>query len=470
MSRESNLVKNTFILSIGTFLPKLTALISMPIITGHLTKAEYGTYDLLSTLVSLLLPIVTLQIHSAAFRFLIDCRNDDNSKNQIISSMFFFVIPITVLSLTIVYFCLYHINIQTRVLIVLFLFADIMIITVQQIVRGLSHNLLYSLSSVIQSICNMLLIIFTVAYNGLGLNGVLVSFILATTTGIIVLFFGSGIYKCISLSNFSFDLLKNLLRYSWPMIPNTLSNWILSVSDRMILTFFMGIEAVAVYGVANKIPLLFSVIQGTFIFAWQENASLALKDQDVDKYYSDMFDSIFSILSGIMSILIGITPILFMFLIKGDYADSYPHMPILFMAMFASALSAFLGGIYVAHKRTKSVGLTTILAAITNLAIDLMFIKTIGIYAASISTLLSYSFLSIFRMIDIKTFQQIKYNHRKNCICVLVLIIMCVFCWINKLTLNIINTFIGFTFSFYVNKSIIFALFKGLKKKFLIKG
>ena len=71
MSRGKELAKNTLILFFGTFLPKLSSIITLPIITGGLTKVEYGTYDLIGTLISLLFPIVTLQIHSAAFRFLI---------------------------------------------------------------------------------------------------------------------------------------------------------------------------------------------------------------------------------------------------------------------------------------------------------------------------------------------------------------------------------------------------------------
>ena len=56
MSREGKLAKNTLIISIGTFLPKLASFITLPILTGYLTQVEYGTYDLITILVSLLLP------------------------------------------------------------------------------------------------------------------------------------------------------------------------------------------------------------------------------------------------------------------------------------------------------------------------------------------------------------------------------------------------------------------------------
>ena len=56
MSKKGNLAKSTLILSIGTFLPKLAGFITLPILTGCLTKKEYGTYDLITILVSLYLP------------------------------------------------------------------------------------------------------------------------------------------------------------------------------------------------------------------------------------------------------------------------------------------------------------------------------------------------------------------------------------------------------------------------------
>ena len=48
MKREEKLVKNTLILALGTFFPKLAIFIALPVLTGCLTQAEYGTYELVS--------------------------------------------------------------------------------------------------------------------------------------------------------------------------------------------------------------------------------------------------------------------------------------------------------------------------------------------------------------------------------------------------------------------------------------
>lgn len=467
MNRGKALVKNTFILSFGTFLPKLAGLVTLPIVTAGLTKKEFGTYDLISTLVSLFLPVVTLQIQSAAFRFLIDSRKDEEQTKSIISTIYFFTIPMSFVSLMILFFCLGNISIITRLLICTYFLVDILVLVTQQIARGLSFNEFYSVSAVIQSVINMLLIVWTIKLENLGLIGVLLSFIIGTTIGLIFLFVRVGIIKYLSLERYSFELLKQMLSYSWPMIPNSLSLWVLSVSDRLVLTGFMGLESVAIYAAANKIPHLFSTVQGTFVFAWQENASLALSDSDVEKYYSDMFDKVFCILVGIMALLIGSTPILFMLLIKGDYTESYPQMPILFMGIFFSTLSSFMGGIYVAHKRTKNVGITTMMAAACNLIIDIALVKIIGIYAASFSTLVSYLFLAIYRMHDVKQFQKISYNYSRIIICVSILVLMCVICWINTLHLNILNMLGSVFIAIILNVKLLRDLLKTIRDKML---
>lgn len=465
MNREKALAKNTFIIAIGTFLPKFSSIITLPIITGGLTKAEMGTYDLISTLVSLFLPVATLQIQSAAFRFLIDVREDEKETKRIITNIISFILPTSLIALTILYLCLGNVSPVIRWLICLYFFSDILMLSTQQIVRGLSDNKLYSASSVTISFSNMLLIVLTISVGKQGLVGVLASITIATTIGLILLLVKGHILSRIDLSLLSKKTLLEMLSYSWPMIPNSLSNWVLSFSDRAVLTAFMGLEANAIYSVANKIPALFTTVQGTFVFAWQENASLASKDSDADTYYAEMFDSIFGILVGIMALLIAATPILFWLLIRGDYKEAYYQMPILFMGMLFSSMASFIGGIYVAHKKTRSVGVTTILAAACNLVIDLVFVHKIGIFAASISTLVSYVFLTIYRMVDVQKFQKVKFNTGRFCLLIALLVLMCAICWIDTVALNVLNIILGCIIAVVVNRKIMKSILLTLKNK-----
>ena len=73
------LAKNMLLFSIGNFVPKLLSLVLIPIYTKKLTTVEFGVYDLLTTTIQLLIPILTLDIQDAVMRFSLDdkCNNDD---------------------------------------------------------------------------------------------------------------------------------------------------------------------------------------------------------------------------------------------------------------------------------------------------------------------------------------------------------------------------------------------------------
>ena len=70
-------------------------------------------------------------------------------------------------------------------------------------------------------------------------------------------------------------------------------------------------------------------------------------------------------------------------------------------------------------------GLTTIAAAGVNLVLDLMLINYIGIYAASVSTLMSYFFLSLYRLCDIRKYHQINVKVKNTLMYLSFLIAMC---------------------------------------------
>lgn len=455
MSREGQLAKNTLIISFGTFLPKIINVITLPIITAFLTKVEYGQYDLITTMVILVLPIATLQVQSAAFRFLIDCRNDKAQTKRVITTILLYVSFASIVSVMVIFFALQSITIELRIMVCLYFLVDMLLVIIQQIVRGMSLNKAYSVSTILNSIINLIGIFVAVQYMGKGLLGVLFSMVVASMAAIGFLFWRISLWLYIDWSCFSFDTLKEILSYSWPMIPNNLSNWVLKLSDRLVITAVLGVEANAVYAVANKIPNLFVAIQSTFIYAWQENASLAMNDRDAEDYYSNIFSSVFNILVGIMALAVAATPVMFATLIRGDYSEAYNQMPILFIGMMFSSIASVLGGVYIAHKRTKNVGITTVLAATCNLVIDLACVHLLGITAGSVSTLISYLFLSIYRMVDVQKFQRIKYNYKSILGWLFVICVMCFICEINLFWLNILNCIIGVVVAFISNNKLI---------------
>ena len=464
-NRGKQLVKNSIILSFGTFLPKLLAMFSLPIITASLTKTEFGTYDLICILETLFLPCVTLQIHTAAFRYLIESRNEEDQTNSIITNVIFFIFITSIIALAVLFLCLHQCSFSLKFLICGFFFFDILKTALQQIARGVNQNTKYSISAIINSVVNLTLVILCVGLFNMNLEGVVIALMFSSAIALLFLVAKLDIYKRISIGYWSKSLMLEMIMFSWPMIPNSLSLWAMNLSNRLILTFFLGLEANAIFAVANKIPSLFSVVQSTFTLAWQENASIASEDKDSGAYYSKMFDAVFSLMVGVMALLICATPILFYMLIQGDYAEAYYHMPILFLGVFYNVIVAFLGGIYVAKKATKSVGITTMISAALCVALNLSLIRLIGIYAASISMVISYVFLALYRMRDIKKYVVMTFYWKKIGLCTLMLAIMCALCFVQNMILNVINIVLAIIVAYSLNRALVNKLWTmGLNK------
>lgn len=467
MSREVKLAKNTFILSIGTFFPKLAAFITLPILTACLTKEQYGTYDLITILVSLLLPVTTLLIHAASFRFLIEHKNDKEYAKLYFTNSVSFSVPVSIVSLAVLYFFLPIDSIAIKIWICLYLFFDAMVANVRQITRGMSRNLDYSISAIISAAIKVVFAIILVQILKYELLGAVVTLALSSFVSLLFLIFKIKAYELLDLRLVNRKTIKEMLSYSWPMVPNNMSSWVMSASDRFVVTGFKGLPANAVYAVANKIPNLLGLAQSTFSMAWQENASIASSDEDVGKYYSKMFKVMNNFYTGCLGLIIACTPLLFKLLIRGDYSEAYPQMPVLFLSVFFHCMASFFGGIYIAFKKTRSVGITTVVAALVNLLVDLALIESIGLFAASGSTLISYMLLFFYRMSDVRKIVKIKYDMKAFMLSMLILIIECTLCFINNTYVNIINVCFGVAMFFLLNKEVVGKIIEKLRKKVL---
>ena len=465
MSREKRLVKNSIILLIGQVIPKLTFLVVIPILTAYLTKTEYGTYDLISVLQSLLLPIISVQIQVAAFRYLIENKDNLNEKKKIVSNVFLFIIPVLMLLFIGSMLVLYNYSLLSRLLIGFYLVLELVYGVLGQIARGLLDTKGYSFSGIINSIINLILTVLFIYVFRMGLNGLLLCLCISVAIPSFYLFFKEKMYSLFDPKLKDKQQLKTLLSYSWPMIPLAISMWVINASDRLMISIFLSVEANAVYAVARKLPNIIILVQGSFHTAWTESASLADKDKDSSEYYSRMFDSLFRVVSGLTMIVACLTPMLFAILIKGSYEEAFFQIPILLLSMVFFSLSSFMGGLYTAKKKTKSVGLTTIGAAVINIVIDLALIKTIGLYAASISTLISYIALTVFRMINVRKFIDIKYDMKNLLIILLLTTVSCGLLYFNSIYVYIFNILLSFVCAWLLNKVVIKKVVANILKK-----
>ncbi len=462
--REESLIKNAIVLAFGTFFPKFASFVSLPILTACLTREEYGTYDLVVVLVSLFLPIITLQIHTAAFRFLIDCRDSGHEKERVITNIFAFIIPVSLAALAVLFLVLRDYSYTVRFLICAYFFFDVMANSARQVARGLSLNTAFSISASISAFGQILFVLVFVLWLKKGLIGCMAALIVSEVLSTVFLMLRAGIYKYLKVSSVDSTEIKRLLTYSWPMVPNALSMWVMQVSDRLVVSVFLGVASNAIYAVANKLPSIMTLAQTSIVQAWQENASQTANDKDVGRYYSKTFNMVFGFTAGLLSLLVSLSPLLFKILVKGNYDAAYTQLPILFMSTLFFSMASFLGGIYVAFYKTKCIGITTVVAAALNLVIDISLIRYVGLYAASLSTLLSYIFLFTYRLLDVKKIVNIVYDFKHIAFICVALVLQCFIFWVNTLPLNVANFAISIVFFLIWNRTLVKSMINKLKE------
>ena len=91
MSRIKDLTKNTLIITIGRISTQFITFLLLPLYTSLLSTEEYGTVDLITTLVQLIIPITSLMIDQGVFRYLLNCK-DEKSIKKIVSNGLLFLI------------------------------------------------------------------------------------------------------------------------------------------------------------------------------------------------------------------------------------------------------------------------------------------------------------------------------------------------------------------------------------------
>ena len=129
------------------------------------------------------------------------------------------------------------------------------------------------------------------------------------------------------------------------------------------------------------------------------------------------------------------------------------------------SLAQFLSGILLAQNDTKSIGKTTVLAAIINIVVNMFFMKKCGVIIAAISTLMSYLYLFInrYKLVDMG-------EKFKNILIIIVMTIVYGFIsvivvYINNFIVNIILIFITSILAIILNRELI----EMVLKKFLMK-
>ena len=464
MERNKRLFKTTIIYFIGTFGSKLLVFFLMPLYSAYLSTEQFGTVNLVTNIVPLIGPIFTLQVTETIFRFLCTSKNENEKKSYITNSLIIFALGIIIFILLYIPICV-KIKFQYSYLFIIYFIFNYLSLYLQQVLRGMKKSIDYSVtgvvSTLIQLIVNVLLI------KSIHERSILLATVLGTMVITIYALIRLKFFNYIDLKLFNKDIIKKILNYSLPLVPNQISWWLNGTAGLYILKFVCGTSATGLVSFANKFPSLLMTVNSIFLLAWTENSIYEYDSEDKEKYYSKNLESFSKFLILFSAFLLPIIKVYYEFFISVTYHDSITLVPLMFISMMFNAIASFIGTIYTASMKTKGAFYTTIVAGVVNIVASFILIPIFNIYGYVLSNIISYVTFYITRKRSIDKIVKLQYNYKLYCFPIVVFVISSIIYIKTGIIFNIISLFIQILIIIYMYRKLIYIIIKGLKIKLI---
>ena len=297
-------------------------------------------------------------------------------------------------------------------------------------------------------------------------EGMLIGILLGQVACIIYLLFSLKIFKKIKLCYIEKKLKKELLNYSLPLIPNSISWWIFNSSDRLIVNFMLGLSSVGILAASHKFSGLYITVSNIFHLSWLESTSEHINDKDFKDYFNKMFNIVIFLFVSISLSIIAVMPFVYNLLVDSKFEFGYNLVPIIMIGSIFNVVLAVETAIYVAKKNTKAIANTASVSAIINIIIHICLINFIGLYASVISTALAYLVLCVFRHHDInRKYICIVFDNKKLLYSVILTIIVLSLYYIKLWYLNILMLILVLIFDIIINGKYIKDIYEIILKR-----
>ena len=400
-NRVKYLIKNTAIFTIGNIATKLISFFLIPLYTNVLTTSEYGVVDLVITISTIAVPLLTLNVMEAVMRFNLD-KDVDHDKITKIGIIIFimacmigvFLIPgcecfdiLFGMGKMIYWYCISSAACQ------IFL-SDL---------RGKELLVQYNVGNVLNTLFIAIFNVFFLVFLKLGVKGYLLAYIIANMiVAVYALIIGKG-YKAIFRNLDKFKMFE-MLKYSVVLIPNSFMWWIMNSSDHLMVTSMLGTAANGIYAISYKLPTLISTVTGIFNQAWSYSAIREENAEDINSYTNRIFKYMIGV---IMLVGIGMMTFIKLFLklyVSDNYYVAWKYSSFLIIGCVYSTLATFMSTSYTVHKDSVGFLLSGTFGAIFNIILNWLLIPLIGIYGAAFATCVSYILVFIFRAVHTKKY------------------------------------------------------------------
>ncbi len=197
--------------------------------------------------------------------------------------------------------------------------------------------------------------------------------------------------------HFDRNELETMLRYGVPLIPVSLSMWVLQLADRFFVLHYRSLSELGVYAVGVKLAnLLFLGVTG-FALAWSPlMLELHKRDQAEERAFRGRVLTYVTFALCLGAVVLSVfAREFFLTVTSKSYARAYEVVGLSAGAVVALGInSVTMSGISISRK-TIHFARYAVIAALLNIGLNFVLIPWLGIVGAALATFLSYSALAV---------------------------------------------------------------------------
>jgi O-antigen/teichoic acid export membrane protein len=189
--------------------------------------------------------------------------------------------------------------------------------------------------------------------------------------------------------------IKEFFFFGLPLFPHTLSFWLKSGVDKILITIYVGLADNGIYSIALTLSTMMTVFTGSFANAYAPNFFSALssidKSSDADSHQIKkklvlviyLFTAILAAVAALSYVaLCIIIPLLF----KADYQRALIYLPALLSSVFFDGMYTVVSGFLFYRKKTTLLGTITFTSSLLQMGLTYLLIRKFGAMGAAMSS------------------------------------------------------------------------------------
>ena len=205
-----------------------------------------------------------------------------------------------------------------------------------------------------------------------------------------------------SKNRFDKKYIKFLFAYCLPLIPHFLSNNILTKFDRIMIGSICNNAKAGIYAVAYNLSCITQVINDAILKTLVPWTYKTIKEGKKLSSLRKNVNYLIMLVAFINITLILFAPEAIKIFATKEYYEAIYIIPAVSTSVYFMFLFNVFANIEYYYEETKYVAKASVLAAITNVVLNLIFIKKFGFIAAGYTTLFSYILYSLGHYIFMK--------------------------------------------------------------------